>query len=278
MNKPEERLSSAALYALAAAREILGTGKAVLLTGAGLSTDSGIPDYRGAGRVARHPMTFDSFMSGKEAQQRYWSRSFVGFSRIALAKPNQGHIALAIAEQADRVMGVITQNVDGLHQAAGSIKVLDLHGRLDKVICLKCGEVFERTFVDQWIAELNPSLERDDRIEFTPDGDAEVAFSDSFVVPTCRICGGTIKPDVVFFGEQVPVSRVNEATAMVEAADSLVVAGSSLAVNSGMRFARMAHKAGKPIIIVNIGPTKADEIAIAKVDANTSDALEVLFR
>ena len=278
MNKPEERLSSAALYALAAAREILGTGKAVLLTGAGLSTDSGIPDYRGAGRVARHPMTFDSFMSGKEAQQRYWSRSFVGFSRIALAKPNQGHIALARAEQAERVMGVITQNVDGLHQAAGSTKVLDLHGRLDKVICMKCGEVFERTLVDQWIAELNPSLERDDRIEFTPDGDAEVAFSDSFVVPTCRICGGTIKPDVVFFGEQVPVSRVNEATAMVEAADSLVVAGSSLAVNSGMRFARMAHKAGKPIIIVNIGPTKADEIAIAKVDANTSDALEVLFR
>ena len=278
MNKPEERLSSAALYALAAAREILGTGNAVLLTGAGLSTDSGIPDYRGAGRVARHPMTFDSFMSGIEAQQRYWSRSFVGFSRIALAKPNQGHLALARAEQAHRVIGVITQNVDGLHQAAGSIKVLDLHGRLDKVICLKCGEVFERTFVDQWIAELNPSLERDDRIDLSPDGDAEVAFSDSFVVPTCRICGGTIKPDVVFFGEQVPVSRVNEATAMVEAADSLVVAGSSLAVNSGMRFARMAHKAGKPIVIVNIGPTKADEIALAKVDANTSDALEVLFR
>ena len=277
MNKPEERLSSAALYALAAAREILSDGKAVLLTGAGLSTDSGIPDYRGAGRVARHPMTFDSFMSGIEAQQRYWARSFVGFSRIAMAKPNQGHFALAKAEQSGRLVGLITQNVDGLHQAAGSSQVLDLHGRLDKVVCMKCSEVFERVLVDDWIAELNPTIERDESIEFTPDGDAEVLMTDTFVVPTCKKCGGTIKPDVVFFGEQVPVARVNEATAWVEAADALVVAGSSLAVNSGMRFARMAHKAGKPIIIVNIGPTKADELAIAKVDANTSDALEVLF-
>jgi len=249
----------------------------VLLTGAGLSTDSGIPDYRGAGRVARHPMTFDSFMSGIEAQQRYWSRSFVGFSRIALAKPNSGHFALAKAEQLDRMVGLITQNVDGLHQAAGSTQVLDLHGRLDKVICLKCNAIFERALVDHWIAELNPTIERDESIEFTPDGDAEVLFTETFVVPTCKNCGGTIKPDVVFFGEQVPIQRVNDATAWVEAADALVVAGSSLAVNSGMRFARMAHKAGKPIIIVNIGPTKADDLAIAKVDANTSDALEVLF-
>jgi NAD-dependent SIR2 family protein deacetylase len=278
VNKPEERLSSASLYALAAAQNILAGSKIAILTGAGLSTDSGIPDYRGKGKIERHPMTFDSFTSGIEARRRYWARSFVGFSRIALATPNSGHFAIAKAEQSGQVLGLITQNVDGLHQAAGSQNVLDLHGRLDRVICLDCKNVFSRDAVDEWIAKLNPDVLKDENFEYTPDGDAEVSYTDSFVVPTCIDCAGTIKPDVVFFGEQVPIDRVNWATELIDSSDALVVAGSSLAVNSGMRFVRMAHKASKPIVIVNIGPTKADELAIAKIDANTSDALEVLLR
>ena len=277
MPNPSDRLSIAALYALEAASGFLRSGPVAVLSGAGLSTDSGIPDYRGEGRIARHPMTFDLFLSGVQAQQRYWSRSFVGYSRIATAAPNSGHFAVANAEQAGLVAGVITQNVDGLHQAAGSSEVLDLHGRLDKVICLACREVVSRELVDQWIAELNPSLSRDVSFEYTPDGDAEIDFNADFRIPMCRRCNGTLKPDVVFFGEQVPIERVQRATRLVEETSALVVAGSSLAVNSGLRFARMAHKLNKPVVVVNIGPTKADEFATAKIEANTSDALEVLF-
>lgn len=271
------QLSDAATYSIEVARERIAGKKILVLTGAGLSTDSGIPDYRGEGRVARHPMTYDTFMGSFSAQQKYWARSYVGWSRIALAKPNQGHFSLAQAEATGMVNSLITQNVDGLHQQAGSRNVIDLHGRLDRVICLGCKGVISRAEMDQLLEELNPEISKDPNVEFTPDGDAEVLGTENFRVPNCGNCGGIYKPDVVFFGEAVPVERVERSMQMLESAQCLLVAGSSLTVNSGFRFAKLAHKAGKPIVIVNIGPTRADALATAKIEANTSLALERLL-
>jgi NAD-dependent SIR2 family protein deacetylase len=272
-----EPLSAAALYTIDYAREKLVGKSIVALTGAGISTDSGIPDYRGQGRVARHPMTFDTFMGSQAAQIRYWARSYVGWSRIADAKPNAGHFALASAERLGQVQQVITQNVDALHQAAGSKNVIDLHGRLDTVRCMRCGAPMTRVHMDELLQELNPQIEKDANHEFTPDGDAEIEAAADFKIPSCPVCAGVLKPDVVFFGESVPQSRVEFAMAKLDEAEALVVAGTSLTVNSGLRFARRAARAGKPIIIVNIGQTKADELATAKIEANTSLVLERLF-
>ena len=272
-----EPLGAAALYSIDYAREKLVGKSIVALTGAGISTDSGIPDYRGQGRVARHPMTFDTFMGSQAAQIRYWARSYVGWSRIADAKPNAGHFALAAAERLGQVHQVITQNVDALHQAAGSKNVIDLHGRLDTVRCMKCGAPMTRVHMDELLHELNPHIEKDANHEFTPDGDAEIEAAADFRLPACPVCSGVLKPDVVFFGESVPQSRVEYAMARLDEAEALVVAGTSLTVNSGLRFARRAARAGKPIIIVNIGETKADELATAKIEANTSLVLERLF-
>jgi NAD-dependent SIR2 family protein deacetylase len=272
-----EPLGAAALYSIDYAREKLVGKSIVALTGAGISTDSGIPDYRGQGRVARHPMTFDTFMGSQAAQVRYWARSYVGWSRIADAKPNAGHFALASAERLGQVQQVITQNVDALHQAAGSKNVIDLHGRLDTVRCMKCGAPMTRVHMDELLQELNPHIEKDANHEFTPDGDAEIEAAADFRIPACPICSGVLKPDVVFFGESVPQSRVEYAMSRLDEAEALVVAGTSLTVNSGLRFARRAARAGKPIIIVNIGETKADELATAKIEANTSLVLERLF-
>lgn len=272
-----EPLGAAALYSIDFAREKLAGKSVVALTGAGISTDSGIPDYRGQGRVARHPMTFDTFMGSQAAQVRYWARSYVGWSRIADAKPNGGHFALAAAERLGQVQQVITQNVDALHQAAGSKNVIDLHGRLDTVRCMKCGAPMSRIDMDVLLHELNPTIEKDANHEFTPDGDAELEAAADFRIPACPICSGVLKPDVVFFGESVPQSRVENAMARLDEADALLVAGTSLTVNSGLRFARRAARAGKPIVIVNIGETKADELATAKIEANTSLVLERLF-
>lgn len=272
-----ENLSAAALYAVDAAREKLAGRKLLVLTGAGISTDSGIPDYRGEGRVARHPMTYDVFMGSEEARKRYWARSFIGWSRIADALPNAGHAALAEAERVGRIGTLITQNVDRLHQAAGSQQVIDLHGRLDMVRCMGCELRITRQDMDEMLQALNPSIRKDDTFEFTPDGDAEVEVAPNFVVPTCPSCGGILKPDVVFFGESVPTDRVDEAMNALAEAEALLVAGTSLAVNSGMRFARAAAKSGKPIVVVNVGQTKADELALAKIEANTSLALPLLL-
>ena len=272
-----EQLGAAALYSIDYAREKLVGKSIVALTGAGISTDSGIPDYRGQGHVARHPMTFDTFMGSPAAQVRYWARSYVGWSRIADAKPNAGHFALAAAERLGQVQQVITQNVDALHQAAGSKNVIDLHGRLDTVRCMKCGAPMTRVHMDELLQELNPHIEKDANHEFTPDGDAEIEAAADFRIPACPVCSGVLKPDVVFFGESVPQSRVEFAMARLDEAEALVVAGTSLTVNSGLRFARRAARAGKPIIIVNIGETKADELATAKIEANTSLVLERLF-
>ena len=272
-----DQLPAAAAYSLEIARERLAGKKVFVLTGAGISTDSGIPDYRGQGRVARHPMTYDTFMGSFEAQQRYWARSFVGWSRIAMAKPNAGHFALASAQSSGAISALVTQNVDGLHQEAGSKNVIDLHGRLDRVICLGCKNSISRTTMDEYLQELNPTIVRDATVEFTPDGDAEVDGTANFVVPKCKKCDGVYKPDVVFFGESVPTSRVELALSQLAAADALLVAGSSLTVNSGYRFARQAAQSSKPIVIVNIGETRADDLAIAKIEANTSIVLERLL-
>lgn len=272
-----ETLSAAAQFGVDFAREKLAGAKLLALTGAGISTDSGIPDYRGEGRVARHPMTFDVFVGSAQAQQRYWARSFVGWNRIAAAQPNAGHLALAKAEKTGQLSNLITQNVDRLHQKAGSQKVIDLHGRLDMVRCLSCRELFTRIAIDELLTELNPEVSKDLSVEFTPDGDAEIEATATFRIPNCPNCAGVLKPDVVFFGEAVPAETVELAMQRLDEADALLVAGTSLAVNSGLRFARRAHKAGKPIVIVNIGATKADELATAKIDASTSIALERLF-
>ncbi len=253
-------------------------GKSILvLTGAGVSTESGIPDYRGEGRTERHPMTFDVFMGSEQARQRYWARSYVGWSIMANARPNGSHFALAQAESLGKIEHIITQNVDSLHQQAGSRKVTDLHGRLNQVICTSCRVSFNRVIMDQLIEQLNPGIQKNIEVEFSPDGDAEIEAAVNFRVPSCQNCDGVLKPDVVFFGEAVPSSRVLSTMQELERLDALLVAGSSLTVNSGMRFARAAKKAGKPIVIVNIGPTRADEIAMAKIEAPTSIALEELL-
>lgn len=270
-------LSEAARFGLDYAREQLAGKSILVLTGAGVSTESGIPDYRGEGKTERHPMTFDAFMGSEQARARYWARSYVGWSVIANAKPNGSHFALAQAESLGRISHIITQNVDSLHQQAGSKKITELHGRLDKVVCMSCRGLLDRSKMDVLIEQLNPGIQKDVSVEFTPDGDAEVEASASFRIPKCPSCFGILKPDVVFFGESVPTERVVSTMEQLERSDALLVAGSSLTVNSGMRFARAASKAGKPIVIVNVGPTKADDIAIAKIEAPTSVALEELL-
>jgi NAD-dependent SIR2 family protein deacetylase len=270
-------ISDAAHYSIEVARERIAGKSLFVLTGAGLSTDSGIPDYRGQGRVAKHPMTYDTFMASNEAQQRYWARSYVGWSRIASAVPNAGHKALARAEEQGKVSSLVTQNVDGLHQEAGSKSVIDLHGRLDRVVCMGCRTSISRFEMDVLLQELNPNLRKDESVEFSPDGDAEIEGTENFIVPSCSKCKGIYKPDVVFFGESVPVQRVEQALARLAESDVLLVAGTSLTVNSGYRFAKQAAKSQKPVVIVNIGPTRADVLANAKIEANTSWALERLL-
>ena len=269
-------LSPAISYSIDHARELFH-GKAVLaLTGAGISTDSGIPDYRGEGRVQKHPLTFDQFMASEANRARYWARSFVGFNRIALAEANSGHFALAEAEAESKVSGIITQNVDGLHQKAGSKSVLELHGRLDRISCVQCQQKITRSEMDALIKQLNPLLSRDQIVEFSPDGDAEVEVDIDFKVPNCS-CGYHYKPDVVFFGEQVPKDRVGQAEQMILDAEAILVAGSSLTVNSGLRLVKQAINQEKPVVVVNLGPTKADGFVSVKINASTSNVLRQIF-
>ena len=224
-------LSEAARFGIDYAREQLAGKSILVLTGAGVSTESGIPDYRGEGKTERHPMTFDVFMGSQDARARYWARSYVGWSVIANAKPNGSHFALAQAESLGRISHIITQNVDSLHQQAGSRKVTELHGRLDKVICMSCRVSIERSVMDSMIEKLNPGIQKDLSVEFTPDGDAEVEATANFQVPKCPDCSGILKPDVVFFGESVPTERVTSTMEQLERTDALLVAGSSLTVN-----------------------------------------------
>lgn len=271
-----ESLSAAISYSLEQARQLIKGKRVLALTGAGISTDSGIPDYRGEGRVQKHPLTFDEFMKSETNRARYWARSFVGFNRIATAQANPGHLALAEAEVIGKVSGIITQNVDGLHQKAGSQNVVELHGRLDRIRCVSCGQSLTRSEMDVRLLELNPGLERVTEVEFSPDGDAEIEVASDFRVPNCS-CGSHYKPDVVFFGEQVPKDRVNIAETEVSKADAILVAGSSLTVNSGLRLVKQAVTQQKPVVIVNLGPTKADSLVNIKINSSTSVTLRELF-
>jgi NAD-dependent SIR2 family protein deacetylase len=248
----------------------------VVLTGAGLSTDSGIPDYRGPGAPDRTPMTYQEFVSGPAARQRYWARSHLGWRRMRTAEPNAGH--RAVAALAPTLL--ITQNVDGLHERAGSREMVALHGRIADVVCLECRQVSSRADLQHRLDELNPGWATAHAdVSVRPDGDVDLETTDGFVVPACAACGGVLKPDVVFFGENVPRERVDRCYAAVDALGedgALLVAGSSLTVMSGLRFVRRAVRNGTPVVIVNRGATRGDDLATYRIDAGCSELLSEL--
>ncbi|CAN5133283.1 hypothetical protein BH11ACT3_BH11ACT3_08020 [soil metagenome] len=257
--------------------EALLTGKRIaVLTGAGVSTDSGIPDYRGEGAPVRNPMTFQMFTADERARQRYWAGSHLGWRHFSAAEPNDGHRALATLELSGVVNGVITQNVDGLHLRAGSRRVVDIHGSLDRVRCLHCGQTFARVDISERMAAANPWLDAPEGVKLNPDGDVDIDAVDEMIIPACSVCEGVLKPEVVFFGEFVPTEKFAEAAALVKSADALVIAGSSLVVNSGIRLLDQAAKRRMPIVIVNRGVTKGDPRASLKIDAGTSEVLVAL--
>lgn len=265
---------------LDAAVELLSGRRLALLTGAGLSTDSGIPDYRGPGAPPRNPLTYQQFVGDPELRQRYWARNHVGWHHLRHAVPNAGHEAVVHLEERGLLTGVITQNVDRLHSDAGSIRVIDLHGRYDRVLCLSCGSVYTREGIARLLERLNPGfLERAaERVDIAPDADAEVTDTGDFRVADCPVCDGMLKPDFVYFGENVPKERVRLAYAAVDDADALLVAGSSLTVMSGLRFVRHAAKEGKPVVIINRGQTRGDSLADLKIDMGVGTALQYLAR
>jgi NAD-dependent SIR2 family protein deacetylase len=248
----------------------------LVLTGAGCSTESGIPDYRDAtgGWKRSPPMQLREFLADGGARRRYWARSLAGWPVVASARPNAAHHAFARLETHGLLRQVITQNVDGLHQRAGSRAVIDLHGRLDEVLCLDCGALVARAELQSELEALNPQL-TGRSATLAPDGDADPGDMDyaSFRIPDCVRCGGILKPAVVFFGESVPRPRVEHALARLAEADALLVAGSSLMVWSGYRFVRLARERGLPIAIVNLGRTRADELADVRVRAHCGEAL-----
>ncbi|MGD2083185.1 MAG: NAD-dependent protein deacetylase [Chromatiales bacterium] len=250
-----------------------------VLTGAGISTGSGIPDYRDRSGAWKRPapVQYRDFLAGHGTRQRYWARSLVGWRWFEQARPNGGHRALACLERCGRVDRLITQNVDRLHQRAGSERVVDLHGRLDRVTCLGCGAMTARASLQARLAEENPAFARLEAAA-GPDGDANVGALDfgAFRVPDCEVCGGILKPDVVFFGEGVPRHRVVGARTAVLASDALLVVGSSLMVYSGFRFCRLARDHGLPIAAVNLGRTRADELFDLKLHAECTTALDTL--
>ncbi len=248
----------------------------LVLSGAGISTESGIPDYRGpeSSKKPRNPMRYQQFVGSAEARQRYWARSFRGWQRVYKAKPNEGHKALAQLEKERGFTGLITQNVDGLHQAAGSRNVLELHGSLAAVRCLSCRAASSRRKLQARMNLMNPALQ-EVATTIAPDGDAEISEEAirRFSVPECVRCGGVLKPDVVFFGENVPKERVLKAWNMYDQAEVLLVVGSSLTVFSGYRFVARAAKEGKPVVIINAGPTRGDKDACLCVDAKLGEVL-----
>lgn len=263
---------------LAQALGLLAGSRLAVLTGAGLSTDSGIPDYRGPTSVPRSPMTYQQFVSDPVLRRRYWARNHVGWRHMHRAAPNAGHFAIAAMERRGLLTGLITQNVDRLHSEAGSRQVIDLHGRFDEVICLDCHRVISRFALAERLEALNPGFETApaDAADVAPDADAEVGATDSFVVADCQACGGMLKPHFVYFGESVPKDRVEAAYALVDQAGALLVAGTSLTVMSGLRFVRHAAKHGTPVVIINRGTTRGDELATVKIDTGVSGSLTFL--
>ena len=260
-----------------AALSLLRGRPLVVLTGAGLSTDSGIPDYRGPGSVPRTPMTRQEFDSGPAARRRYWARSHLGWALMSRATPNAGHRALA---RLDPDL-LITQNVDGLHERAGTRRLVALHGRISEVVCLTCRRVVSREWLQQRMTELNPGhLDHVREVAALPDGDVDLEATAGFTVPGCTDCGGILKPDVVLFGENVPEERVQRCYAAVDALrerdGALLVAGSSLAVMSGLRFVRRAAGHGVPVVVCNRGPTRGDPLATIRVESGCSEFLQAL--
>jgi NAD-dependent SIR2 family protein deacetylase len=287
---PTTRVAGARTGSFGMLVDVVAAGGALVLSGAGLSTESGIPDYRGPTGLARRgsgatPMTYQVFTGGADARRRYWARSHLGWRHIARAVPNDGHRAVAALSRRGLLAGIITQNVDGLHQAAdravgpatGRAAVTELHGSLHRVLCLSCGQRTARSDLDRRLAAANPGWDPGS-VPVNPDGDA--ALDDeavaSFGVADCAACGGVLKPDVVFFGENVPPARTRACYDLVEAASALVVLGSSLTVMSGFRYVRHAARLGRPVVIVNQGPTRGDAYAAATLDAPLGQTLTAL--
>jgi NAD-dependent SIR2 family protein deacetylase len=267
---------------------ILGAGNVTVLSGAGLSTESGIPDYRGPSGQARgagQPMNYQAFTGSATARQRYWARSHLGWRHITGSTPNSGHQAVALLERAGLVHSIITQNVDGLHQAAGACAVTELHGSLHRVVCLSCWERSPREELDARLRAANPgwagaSAAGSSGTEpaVNPDGDVALEETSGFAVVDCVTCGGLLKPDVVFFGENVPRPRVASCFDLVSASSALVVLGSSLTVLSGLRYVRHAASLGIPVVIVNQGATRGDSLATATLDAPLGPTLTAAAR
>lgn len=259
---------------------LAGLPPVVVLSGAGLSTESGIPDYRGPTGLARAgvPMTYQAFAGSVEARRRYWARSHVGWRMMTGAVPNDGHRAVAAMRQRGTVGSIITQNVDGLHQAAGAPDVTELHGSIHRVVCLRCGELTERRALDTRLREANRGWGAPLTSWIRADGDAEIPATetDRFAVVDCTVCAGPLKPDVVFFGETVPARRVQRCFELVAGAGGLLVLGSSLTVMSGYRFVLRASNLGVPVAIVNQGPTRGDVHAELRIDAPLGATLAAL--
>ncbi len=277
---PSAGLTPADSAVLETVADILRGLPVALLTGAGLSTDSGIPDYRGPNAAPRQPLTYQEFMGDPELRRRYWARNHIGWAHMKRAEPNAGHRAAAALEKAGVLTGIITQNVDRLHEAAGAGTVVDLHGRFDRIVCTDCGNSYSRDFLAVVLAELNPgflsAVEEAGGAASAPDADAELESElliASFNVARCPLCGGLLKPDFVFFGENVPRDRVERSYQMLDSAGALVVAGSSLTVMSGLRFVKKAAKDGKPVIIINRGATRGDPLAAVKLEAGVGESL-----
>jgi NAD-dependent SIR2 family protein deacetylase len=256
--------------------ELVGQGDVLVLSGAGLSTESGIPDYRGptGGMRRGTPMTYQTFVGDPLARRRYWARSHLGWQMIARAQPNAGHRAVAELERHGLLAGILTQNVDGLHQAAGARSVVELHGNLARVVCLGCGQLSSREQLAERLRRANPHFAA--RVAaVNPDGDADLDEEElaGFRTVDCLGCGGIVKPDVVFFGEMVPRERVQRSFALVERSRLVLVLGSSLTVMSGRRFVLRAAKLGIPVVIVNQGPTRGDQYATLTIDAPLGSVL-----
>jgi len=257
--------------------EMVAGGGVVVLSGAGISTESGIPDYRGeSGSLRTHtPMTYGDFVASESGRRRYWARSHLGWRTIARAAPNDGHRAVAALQARGYLSGVITQNVDGLHQAAGARDVIELHGNLDRVICLNCRTTSAREALARRLRLANAEFEGE-ATRINPDGDVELpdAVVQTFHVVSCEACTtGVLKPDVVFFGENVPKPRVERCYRLIDDAEAVLVLGSSLTVMSGFRFVRHAAKAGKPVLIINQGVTRGDPYAVHRVNLPLGQAL-----
>lgn len=258
--------------------EMLADRRTVVLSGAGISTNSGIPDYRGPQSVRRTPMTFQQFEGSAQFRQVYWARNHVGWRFMEAVRPNRAHEVIADWEQRGLVSGVITQNVDMLHLKAGSSRVIDLHGNYGSVGCVQCSYRISRWAFDEQLSALNPGfrdrVQSRGAIEVAPDADAVVGDVAGFQVPPCPECGGILKPNIVYFGENVPRERVVAATELVVEADVILTVGSSLTVQSGFRFVRQAAGLGIPIAVINRGVTRADGIAELKIDADCVTVLD----